>query len=223
MSSTYSQTRSSIDLGVSQVHSSLERLQVDHSPRIRPTRLQHSPSLPNIWFVIFLSWILLPVLNFVYRFPPHSGPIPGEMATNKSHHFQRSSTPPLSLRNEVSPTASSSAEQRPRHVKYASIDPSFKKTSALPKTHARRRTERDQPHALLTPPLTPSSSIRTSGSRDSAASAGVQQGRDQDDVVFKEEIRDTNLDSTRFLLVGATLKGLAITQLDHFLLFRLAM
>ena len=134
------------------------------------------------------------------------------MATNKSHDFPRSSTPPLSLRDDT-PTASSSAEQRPRHFKY---DPSFRKSSALPKTHARRRTERDQPHALLTPPLTPSSSIRTTGSRDSAASAGVQQGCDQEDVVFKEEICDTDLDSTRFLLVGATLKQLVITQFDHF-------
>ena len=223
MSSICSQTRSSIDLGVSQVHSSLERLQADHSPRIHPARLQHSPSLPNIWFVIFLFKIFLPVPDFVfpfYRFPPHSGPIPREMATNKSRHFQRSSTPPLSLRNDASPTASSSAEQRSRHIKYASVDPSFKKAPALPKTHARRRTERDQPHALLTPPLTPSSSIRTTASRDSALSAGVQQGRDQDDAVFKEEICDINLDSTRFLLVGAFLKRV-ITQLDHFLVSRL--
>lgn len=130
------------------------------------------------------------------------------MATN----FPRSSTPPLSLQDDT-PTASSITEQRPRHFKY---DPSFRKTSALPKTHARRRTERDQPQALLTPPLTPSSSIRTTASRDSA-SAGVQQGRDQDDVAFKEEICDTDLDSTRFLLVGATLKRLVITQLDLFL------
>ena len=221
MSSTCSQTRSSIDLGVSQVHSSLERLQADHSSRIRPARLQHSPSLPNIWFVILLFWIFLPVPDFLLfcRFPPHSGPIPREMATNKSHHFQRSSTPPISLRNDVPLTGLSSAEQRPRHIKYASIDPSFKKTSALPKTHARRRTERDQPHALLTPPLTPSSSIRTTASRDSAASAGVQQGRDQDDVVFKEEICDTDFESTRFLLVGATLKHLVVTQLEPFFIF----
>jgi hypothetical protein len=124
---------------VESVAAIIERDQtLDHSPGIRPTRLPHSPSLPNIWFVIFLFWIFRPVLNFVYRFPPHSGPIPGEMATNKSHHFQRSSTPPLSLQNDVSPTPSSSAEQRLRHVKYAS----FLKTS-LPKTHARRRMERD--------------------------------------------------------------------------------
>ena len=64
MSSTCSQTRSSIDLGVSQVHSSLQRLQADPSPRIHPARLQHSPSLPNIWFVISLFGIL-PVLDFV--------------------------------------------------------------------------------------------------------------------------------------------------------------
>ena len=131
------------------------------------------------------------------------------MATNSSHNIQRSSTPPLSSRNDA---ALSSTEQRPRHIKYASIDPAFRKTSStLPKTHARRRTERDQPHALLTPPLTPSSSIRTTASRDSAANAGMQQGRDLDDVGFKEEIYDTDLDSTRFLLVGATLKRFVLT------------
>jgi len=144
-------------------------------------------------------------LIFFYRFPPHSGPIPREMAANNSHDFQRSPTPPLSSRIDVSPPASSSTEQRPRHIKYASIDPTFRKTSTLPKTHARRRTERDQPHALLTPPLTPSSSIRTTAGQDSAASAAVQQGRDLDDVGFKEEICDPDLGSTRFLLVRATL------------------
>ena len=136
------------------------------------------------------------------------------MATN----FPRSSTPPLPLRDDA-PTASSSGEHHPRHFKY---DPSLRKSSALPKTHARRRTERDQPHALLTPPLTPSSSIRTTTSRDSA-NAGVQQGRDKDDAVFKEEICDTDLDSTRFLLVGATQKQLVTTQLDQlFFVFRSA-
>ena len=64
MSSTCSQTRSSIDLGVSQVHSSLQRLQADLSPRVHPARLQHSPSLPNIWFVISLFGIL-PVPDLV--------------------------------------------------------------------------------------------------------------------------------------------------------------
>jgi hypothetical protein len=104
----------------------IERDQMlDHSPGICPTRLQHSPSLPNTWFVIFLFWIFHPVLNFVYRFFPHLGPIPGEMAMNKSHHFQCSSTPPLSLQNDVSPTPSSSAKQHLCHVKYASIDPTF--------------------------------------------------------------------------------------------------
>ena len=129
------------------------------------------------------------------------------MATNNSQDFQRSSTPPLSSQDDISSTASSGVEQRLRHVKHTSIDPYFKKTFALPKTYARRRTERDQPHALLTPPLTPSSSIRTTASRDSAASAGVQQAHDLDDVEFKEfkeEICDTDPDSTRFLLVSAT-------------------
>lgn len=65
MSSACSQTRSSIDLGVSQVHSSLQRLQSDLSPRIHPARLQHSPSLPNIWFVISLLGIF-PALDFVF-------------------------------------------------------------------------------------------------------------------------------------------------------------
>ena len=163
----------------------------------------------------------VPDFSPFHRFPPHSGPIPREMATNNPRDSQRSSTPPLSLRNDVSPASFSSAEQRPRHIKYASIDPSFRKTSALPRTHARRRTERDQPHALLTPPLTPSSSIRTTASRDSASSTGIQ-GHDPDDVAFKEEICDADPDSTRFLLVGAA-KSVQLQFDLFFLIFRLAM
>jgi hypothetical protein len=76
---------------------------------------------------------------------------------------------------------------------------------------------------MLTLLLTLFLSIRTLGSWDSAGRTGVQHGYDQDNVVFNKEIHDTNLDSTRFLLVGATIKGLVVTHLDHFLLFRLAM
>jgi len=79
------------------------------------------------------------------------------------------------------PTSTQGDRERPKHVKYASIDPVYPKAALAftTKTHTRRRTERDLPsgypkahviQALLTPPLTPASSIRTSGcSRHSAA------------------------------------------------------
>jgi len=85
----------------------------------------------------------------------------------------------------------SHTERVTRHVKYASVDPVTRK-SLTPKTHARRRTERDQPHKLLTPPLTPSSSIRTTDSREDVGALTVNG-----------EILDHDSQSTRILLVFA--------------------
>lgn len=88
-----------------------------------------------------------------------------------------------------------------RHVKYASIDPTYRKPSGS-KTHARRRTERDEPHSLLTPPLTPSSSIRTTASSEGAASAAAPPAHDFNESTC-EEILDPDVVSTRILLVSA--------------------
>ncbi|KAF8897027.1 RNA recognition motif 2-domain-containing protein [Gymnopilus junonius] len=113
----------------------------------------------------------------VSRFPPHSGPIPPEMSKDEESRIQRPSAPP-------------SPKQSP-------LNPAQKKSFA-PST-ATRRTERDQPHSLLTPPLTPSSSIQTSTSRDSSVSA--QPPSDTDDTPISEEIIDPDLESTRILLL----------------------
>ena len=105
-------------------------------------------------------------------------------------------------------------EARSRHVKYASIDPAYRKiVSSSSKTHARRRTDRDQPHSLLTPPLTPSSSIRTTASRDSApecVEAPYQEPakehhishQDQEDQVHtSEELPEDDPHASRIVLV----------------------
>ena len=89
-----------------------------------------------------------------------------------------------------------------RHVKYASIDPPTYRKPSVSKTHARRRTERDEPHSLLTPPLTPSSSIRTTASSDGAASTAAPPATDPTDSTC-EEVLDPDVDSTRILLVSS--------------------
>lgn len=109
------------------------------------------------------------------------------------------------------------SETRSRHVKYASIDPAYRKhTSSSSKTHARRRTDRDQPHSLLTPPLTPSSSIRTTASRDSApecvevhhqehdpeATREHHNQEHEDHLHTSEELLDDDPEASRIVLVS---------------------
>lgn len=113
------------------------------------------------------------------------------------------------------------SEARSRHVKYASIDPAYRKNpSSSSKTHARRRTDRDQPHSLLTPPLTPSSSIRTTASRDSAPECVDAQHQEhvsepakehhirsshqeqEDQVHTSEELTEDDSEASRIVLVG---------------------
>ncbi|KDR75806.1 hypothetical protein GALMADRAFT_226457 [Galerina marginata CBS 339.88] len=171
-------SRSSIDLGQSparNAHLSTLDTAVKHT-----RTLQHSPSLPNIWF------------------PPHSGPIPRNMSKAESPREQRPSAPPSP--EPSSPPVNSDKEARPGHVRYASIDPILHNT-LRPKTHARRRTERDQPHSLITPPLTPSSSIQTTASRDSS-NANAQPSSERGDATINEDIQDPDSESTRILLLG---------------------
>lgn len=113
--------------------------------------------------------------------------------------LHRPSAPPSPKGNP--PAAVTDKVLQIRHVKYASIDPTYRKQSGS-KTHARRRTERDQPHSLLTPPLTPSSSIRTTASSDGAASTAAPPATDLTDSTC-EEILDPDVDSTRILLVSS--------------------
>ncbi|KAJ3516432.1 hypothetical protein NLJ89_g1135 [Agrocybe chaxingu] len=164
--------------------------------RPHPSRLQHSPSLPNIWF------------------PPHSGPIPREMVKNETATLQGPSAPSSPKINPSTMLSSPSEkpDARPRHVKYASIDPVYRKKTTSAKTHARRRTERDQPHSLLTPPLTPSSSIRTTASRDSREGTSAQQ--DHEEPNTSEEVVDTDPDSTRIVLLGNVNPCIAMDALE---------
>ncbi|KAJ7647239.1 RNA recognition motif 2-domain-containing protein [Roridomyces roridus] len=136
------------------------------SLRPHPPRLQHSPSMPNIWF------------------PPHSGPIPPRLTEASGKVLERPATPPSST--DPNTDAQTVAED--------------------PKLNIRRRINYDQPAVLLTPPLTPSSSIRTAGSIESSASyntsltsldsASSSLSREQD-IAFT----DSDTISTRFLLV----------------------
>jgi hypothetical protein len=111
---------------------------------------------------------------------------------------------PSSPKNKP-PASVASKEPQMRHVKYASIDPVYRKAQGA-KTHTRRRTERDEPHSLLTPPLTPSSSIRTTASSDSAASVRVQANQESNENP-SEEILDSDSESTRILLVCVSFFG----------------
>ncbi|KAF8070530.1 hypothetical protein FPV67DRAFT_1025632 [Lyophyllum atratum] len=183
MSSTHSQTRSSIDLGVGKSHANaLAKTKV---PINHPPRLQHSPSLPNIWF------------------PPHSGPIPPEFEEIFRQPLQRPSTPPSVESNGV-PTSSTNRtapQNDPEHVESFSFDDlatNLQQTAPL-KIQRRRRIDRDQGygHSLLTPPLTPSSSLRTTTSVDSAGNTGATS-----EAIQETHLNEADYQSTRFLLLS---------------------
>jgi len=154
----------------------------------------------------FFSFQLYHLAHLTNRFPPRSGPSPGDTKLVMQPPSAPSS-PKLESSAPACAHVSDKSEARTRHVKYASIDPVYRKeNTSASKTHARRRTERDEPHSLLTPPLTPSSSIRTSASRDSGAeSVAAQQGLDDDKDETRttsEEVVDSDPESTRILLVS---------------------
>ncbi|PBK74462.1 hypothetical protein ARMSODRAFT_591204 [Armillaria solidipes] len=118
--------------------------------REHPPRLQHSPSLPNIWF------------------PPHSGPLPAKLNAIPRDNLHLPATPPA--------LATSFSLPRPDH--------------ARPHVHSK----------LLTPPLTPSSSIRTADDLDDATTLNQR----------------ANPDATRFLLISnisRTVKTDTLSQL----------
>ncbi|KAG7439993.1 uncharacterized protein BT62DRAFT_938424 [Guyanagaster necrorhizus] len=113
--------------------------------REHPPRLQHSPSLPNIWF------------------PPHSGPLPPKLNAIPRHNLHLPATPPA-LATSFSLPRSPILTDTP-NTKHA-----------RPHVHSK----------LLTPPLTPSSSIRTADSLDDATTPRQR----------------ANPDATRFLLIS---------------------
>ncbi|KAG6832636.1 hypothetical protein H0H92_014472 [Tricholoma furcatifolium] len=147
--------------------------QVKKSARIHPPRLQHSPSLPNIWF------------------PPHSGPIQIEGVSREPP--RRLSTPPFP---DVDLVSSTSTEKNMCHRESLSLDlvEHLQQTRPL-KIQMRRRVDRDHGHSLLTPPLTPSSSLKTATSSDSAID------RDHE-TTQKSQVDETDRKSSRFLLLG---------------------
>ncbi|KAF9465004.1 hypothetical protein BDZ94DRAFT_431185 [Collybia nuda] len=161
MANSHTQARASIDLGAGLVNSPFTGNR-NKMVRNHPPRLQHSPSLPNIWF------------------PPHSGPIPSRIEDSNRDLLERPVSPTLTLGQKTSIT-SSLTPKKPL------------------KLQMRRRIDHDHGHSLLTPPLTPSSSMRTTtsvGSSDNAEVAhdtGVEpQGKEQE---FLSE-------ATHFLLLG---------------------
>ncbi|KAF9481522.1 hypothetical protein BDN70DRAFT_919730 [Pholiota conissans] len=137
-----------------------------------PPRLQHSPSLPNLWSPQ----------------SPDQDKSLKEHCKHQSIHPSPQDKPPATM-----------AEPQTRHVKYASISPALSKVSVM-KTHTRRRTERDVPHALLTPPLTPSSSIRTTASFESSANVERLTNPESEEN-SNEETSDPDTESTRILLI----------------------
>ncbi|KAJ3790848.1 RNA recognition motif 2-domain-containing protein [Lentinula aff. detonsa] len=115
--------------------------------RPHPPRLQHSPSLPNIWF------------------PPHSGPIPPKLNSMSRDNVQVLSDSEFSEKHEKK-----QLEHKPSLI-------SFREKTQISRPHVkivsgkqpgRRQRVENEPHKLLTPPLTPSSSIRTTTSVDSS-------------------------------------------------------
>ncbi|KAH7874718.1 RNA recognition motif 2-domain-containing protein [Lentinula edodes] len=157
------------------------RLQTVIKPH--PPRLQHSPSLPNIWF------------------PPHSGPIPPKlirMSFDNDHLLLDSE---YSKKHEAPPQPSDKKQsEKPNVVPFREkplTNRPHVKINAQ-NTPSRRHRIDNEPHKLLTPPLTPSSSIRTTTSVDSSLGHG-----DNFAVVLSTEVagRDDDLCPSRFLRV----------------------
>ncbi|KAJ7770133.1 hypothetical protein DFH07DRAFT_805863 [Mycena maculata] len=158
-----------------------------------PPRLQHSPSMPNIWF------------------PPHSGPIPPRLIETCANVLKRPPTPPAHDNSNGSKNADArdtsvalqDAQTHPCGVNGAGKEPPRPQSA---KINRRRRMNYDQPNVLLTPPLTPSSSIRTAGSIESSVSyntsadsgaGSLQRSTREEDIGFT----DADIVSTRFLLI----------------------
>ncbi|KAF8633336.1 hypothetical protein AX17_004508 [Amanita inopinata Kibby_2008] len=179
MSNLSSQSRLSVDLGVG------KGFVTSRSIRQNPPRLQHSPSLPNIWF------------------PPHSGPIPSQIIDSVRSRLQRPSTPPPNMVSQLvqekarvyadgTSTDTSPSEAAPdTEPVVAGVD----KVSSQNKQDKRRYADPDTLHSLLTPPLTPSSSIATRS--DSVGTRGSDT-----QATSSVEEAESEVEASRFLLVS---------------------
>ncbi|KAF8236469.1 hypothetical protein L208DRAFT_1375985 [Tricholoma matsutake] len=159
-----------------------DNLDTSKPTRVQPPRLQHSPSLPNIWF------------------PPHSGPIPPQFEDATREPLQRPSTP-LAINSGPTPSSSTPVDLQwaMEHRGTLSFDDLFMPNTQPLKIQRRRRVDREHGHSLLTPPLTPSSSLRTATSIDSASAVEPLNDADTSSEPHGD---DANHESTRFLLVG---------------------
>ncbi|KAF8622640.1 hypothetical protein AX15_006755 [Amanita polypyramis BW_CC] len=175
MSNPTPQSRLSVDLGVG------KKLVTSRSVRQNPPRLQHSPSLPNIWF------------------PPHSGPLPVQIIDGSRNPLQRPSTPPPNM--VTSATQRKTAAFPDNNAVYETSDGTIPPATlgdhsrAPSKKDEHLRSDSDAPPPLLTPPLTPSSSIVTRSD-----SVGTRNN-DTQATSCAEEV-DSEPEASRFLLVG---------------------
>ncbi|TFK44789.1 hypothetical protein BDQ12DRAFT_35519 [Crucibulum laeve] len=186
-------TRSSIDLGVhTALFNDTEKPQFDAAVSAHPSRLQHSPSLPNIWF------------------PPHSGPIPPAIAdiarlnlhSPLAHSLPMhddlasdgpQSAPPIYLRSVDSLDSLASSPQK--HTGNVSFHPGTNTRSRQnPKLYHK---DHDSRNPLLTPPLTPSSSIRTTVSTESD-----NPKEDYEVSNPTETLDEDDSEASRFLVLG---------------------
>ena len=138
--------------------------------------------------------------TFSLRFPPHSGPIPPQFEDVTRELLQRPSTP-LAITNNGSISSSVEPQKAMEHRETLSFDDIFMSNTQPLKIQRRRRVDREHGHSLLTPPLTPSSSLRTATSIDSTSN--VEHLADIS-LETSGELRgdEENQEATRFLLVG---------------------
>jgi hypothetical protein len=159
-----------------------------------PLRLQHSPSLPNIRYVVPQSHYTRTNSKAFFRFQPHSeSSLRPTVETRKDCEGNRLNSPMSSSLE----TDASFTKKTPQHRETQSIDDvaSYIREIARPsqKKHQRRATGKaDLNQALLTPPLTPASSLKNVTGADSAT-------EDLEESVSSRY--DTR--ATRFLLVDA--------------------
>jgi hypothetical protein len=132
------------------------------------------------------------------RFPPHSGPLPSQIVSSGRNPLQRPSTPPPNMATPVTQRETAPDINVVRESPESATPPAAtgKRTSVPSKKDTRyRSTSSDAPLALLTPPLTPSSSIATRSD-----SAGT---RDTDTQATScSEEGDSEPEASRFVLVS---------------------
>ncbi|KAG6842182.1 hypothetical protein C0991_001675 [Blastosporella zonata] len=115
--------------------------------------------------------------------------------------LRRLSTPPLPDSNlALSISSRSSADKAATHRESLSLDNAEHVQPTKPlKIHMHRRSDRDHSHgySLLTPPLTPSSSLKTANTSESAANIDISS-----EYTHETHGDEADCQSTRFLILG---------------------